>query len=302
MSQEYSIAELCEALAVTRSGYHAWTSRAPGPRAQADARLLPLIEQAHQESRQTYGSPRIRFWLQQRGERCGRTRISRLMRAQGLDSRLHRRFRPVSLTDSNHDLPVAPNRLPELGQPRQPDAVWVADITYVETAEGWLYVAGILDRCTRRCIGWAMGDTLATTLPLAALEMALQQRRPPSGLVHHSDRGVQYCSAAYRQRLALAGVIPSMSRPGNCYDNATMESFWSSLKRNWFIVASSPRGPRLKRSSLNGSKSFITASGSTAPSVTNLLWTLKPTSTNNTYVLCGHTLSTNSRQGHPSTN
>jgi transposase InsO family protein len=107
----------------------------------------------------------------------------------------------------------------------------VADITYVETAEGWLYVAGVLDRCTRRCVGWAMGDTLATTLPLAALDRALKQRRPTGGLVHHSDRGVQYASGAYRQRLALAGVIPSMSRRGNCYDNAAMESFWSSLKR-----------------------------------------------------------------------
>jgi transposase InsO family protein len=231
MGGEYSITELCEALAVTRSGYHAWASRVLGPRAQADARLLPLIQQAHQESRQTYGSPRIRSWLRQHGEHCGRARINRLMRTQGLSGRWRRRFRPVSLTDSRHDLPVAPNRLPELGEPRQRDTVWVADITYVETAEGWLYVAGMLDRCTRRCVGWAMDDTLATTLPLAALEMALQQRRPPSGLVHHSDRGVQYCSAAYRQRLALAGVIPSMSRAGNCYDNAAMESFWSSLKR-----------------------------------------------------------------------
>ena len=231
MQTEYPIAELCLTLAVTRTGYHAWVARLPGPRAQADAGLLPLIQQAHRDSRQTYGSPRIRTWLRQHGQRCGRTRITRLMRVAGLSSRLRRRFRPVSLTDSNHDLPVAPNRLRDLALPKQRDAIWVADITYVETAEGWLYVAGMLDRCTRRCIGWAMDDTLATTLPLAALEMALQQRRPPEGLVHHSDRGVQYCSTAYRQRLALAGVIPSMSRPGNCYDNATMESFWSTLKR-----------------------------------------------------------------------
>jgi transposase InsO family protein len=231
MQREYSIAELCGTLNVTRSGYHAWAGREPGVRAQANAALLPLITQAHRESRQTYGSPRILNWLHQRGQRCGRTRIARLMRAAGLSSRPHRRFRPVSLTDSDHDLPVAPNRLRELAAPQQRDAVWVADITYVETAEGWLYVAGVLDRCTRRCIGWAMGESLATTLPLAALEMALKQRRPPAGLVHHSDRGVQYASAAYRQVLARAGVIPSMSRPGNCYDNAAMESFWSSLKR-----------------------------------------------------------------------
>jgi putative transposase len=231
MQTEYSIAELCGTLNVTRSGYHAWASRAPGVRAQANAALLPLITQAHRESRQTYGSPRILNWLHQRGQRCGRTRIARLMRVAGLSGRLRRRFRPVSLTDSNHNLPVAPNRLRELGPPQQRDTIWVADITYVETAEGWLYVAGVLDRCTRRCVGWAMDDTLATTLPLAALDMALKQRRPTAGLVHHSDRGVQYASQAYRQRLAQAGVIPSMSRPGNCYDNAAMESFWSSLKR-----------------------------------------------------------------------
>ena len=231
MQTEYAIAELCGTLRVTRSGYHAWARREPGVRAQANAQLLPLITQAHQASRQTYGSPRILNWLHQRGQKCGRTRIARLMRAAGLSSRPRRRFRPVSLTDSKHNLPVAPNRLRDLAIPQQRDAIWVADITYVETAEGWLYVAGVLDRGTRRCVGWAMGDTLATTLPLAALNMALKQRRPTAGLVHHSDRGVQYASAAYRQRLAQAGVIPSMSRPGNCYDNAAMESFWSSLKR-----------------------------------------------------------------------
>jgi transposase InsO family protein len=230
MSTEYPLADLCAALQVTRSGYHAWVARWPGPRAQADAALVPLITQAHAESRQTYGSPRIVHWLRQRGQRCGRRRIARLMRHSGLSYRQRRRFRPVSLTDSNHDLPVAPNLLAARLPTPKADAVWVADITYVPTAEGWLYVAGVLDRCTRRCIGWAFGDTLATPLPLAALEMALQQRRPPAGLVHHSDRGVQYASAAYRQRLAQAGVIPSMSRRGNCYDNALMESFWSTLK------------------------------------------------------------------------
>ena len=231
MHAEYSLAQLCATLAVTRSGYHAWARREPGVRAQADAALLPLITQAHRESRQTYGSPRIRIWLQEHGQSCGRQRIGKLMRFAGLNSRPRRRFRPQSLTDSNHDLPVAPNRLRDLAAPQQRDAVWVADITYVETAEGWLYVAGVLDRCTRRCVGWAMSDSLATTLPLAALDMALKQRRPTGGLVHHSDRGVQYASTAYRQRLARAGVIPSMSRRGNCYDNAAMESFWSSLKR-----------------------------------------------------------------------
>ena len=231
MPTEYSIAELGGTLNVTRSGYPAWAGREPGARARANAQLLPLITQAHRESRQTYGRPRILHWLHQRGQKCGRPRIARLMRVAGWSSRPRRRCRPVSLTDSQHDLPVAPNRLRDLAIPQQRDAIWVADITYVETAEGWLSVAGVWDRGTRRCVGWAMGDTLATTLPLAALEMALKQRRPTAGLVHHADRGVQYASAAYRQRLAQAGVIPSMSRPGNCYDNAARESFWSRRNR-----------------------------------------------------------------------
>jgi transposase InsO family protein len=225
LNPDYAIVELCEAFAVSRSGYHAWAGRKPGPRAQADERLLPLITQAHS------ASPRVMRWLRARGQRCGRTRIGRLMRQAGLSSRQHRRFRPLSLTDSHHDLPVAPNLLAHRTPTLKVDAVWVADITYVPTDEGWLYLAGVLDRCTRRCIGWAMEDTLATTLPLAALDMALTQRKPPAGLVHHSDRGVQYASAAYRSRLAQSGVIPSMSRRGNCYDNALMESFWSTLKR-----------------------------------------------------------------------
>lgn len=231
MSDEYPVNVLCATLDVSASGYHAWAHRAPSLRMQANAALLPLIAQAHRESRQTYGSPRITHWLRDHGQPCGRVRVARLMRQAGLNRRPRRRFRPLSLTDSDHDLSVAPNRLLEKVPPARPDAVWVADITYVETQEGFLYVAGILDRCRRRCIGWAMGDSLATTLPLAALDMALTQRRPTGELLHHSDQGVQYASRNYRQRLTLAGVVPSMSRKGNCYDNATMESFWSSLKR-----------------------------------------------------------------------
>jgi putative transposase len=230
MEDEHDIFELCAALGVSRSGYHAWKTRAPSARARANASLLTLITQAHQASRQTYGSPRVHQWLQRHGQRCGRQRVARLMRGQGLRSQTKRRFR-VSLTDSDHDLPIAPDRLRQAPPPAKRDAVWVADITYVDTGEGWLYVAGILDRHTRRCVGWAMGESLATSLPLAALDMALLHRKPAGGLVHHSDRGVQYASEAYRQRLAAAGVVPSMSRRGNCYDNAAMESFWSSLKR-----------------------------------------------------------------------
>ena len=176
------------------------------------------------------GARRICQQLKQQGHGCSRQRVARLMRGHQMKSQSKRRFR-VALTDSNHDLPIAPNRLRGATLPARRDAVWVADITYVPTEEGWFYLAGVLDRHTRRCVGWAMSESLATSLPLAALDMALQHRQPPAGLVHHSDRGVQYASEAYRHRLAAAGVRPSMSRRGNCYDNAAMESFWSSLKR-----------------------------------------------------------------------
>jgi putative transposase len=231
MSAHHSIHDLCAALMVSRSGYQAWARRAPAARAQRDADLLALLRQGHDESRGTYGRPRLLVWLQRRGHSCGHSRAWRLLRQAGLSQPRKKKFRPMSLADSDHDLPIAPNRLLEQKTPGRADAVWVADITYVPTDEGWLYVAGILDRTTRRCIGWAMGDTLATSLPLAALEMALTQRRPGAGVVHHSDRGVQYASHTYREALAGAGALCSMSRRANCYDNAAMESFWSSLKR-----------------------------------------------------------------------
>jgi putative transposase len=231
MRTDYSLHELCAALAVSRSGYQTWARRAPSARTQADADLLALLRQGHEESRRTYGRPRLLIWLARRGHRCGHSRAWRLLRNAGLSQSRRKKFRPVSLTDSHHDLPIAPNRLRDLNVTGR-DAVWLADITYVPTEEGWLYVAGILDRCTRRCIGWAMSDSLATSLPLAALEMALAHRRPPPGLVHHSDRGVQYASQTYRQTLLQAGAISSMSRRANCYDNALMESFWSSFKRD----------------------------------------------------------------------
>ena len=151
------------------------------------------------------------------------------MRAAGLWGRQRRRYR-VLTTDSRHQEPIAPNRLAEQPPPSRPDQVWVSDVTYIPTQEGWLYLAGVLDRCSRRLVGWAMGATLDAALPVAALRMALRQRRPAPGLIHHSDRGVQYASGAYRDLLAAHGLVASMSRRANCYDNAAMEAFWSSLK------------------------------------------------------------------------
>lgn len=229
MSDHYPIKSLCEVLAVSRSGYYQWVKADESPRAQQTNRLNLLIEKSHVKSRQTYGSPRITADLRAGGETVGRNRIARLMRVAGLQGRQKRRYR-VRTTDSRHDQPIAPNRLAEAPAPTQPNQIWVTDMTYIETSEGWLYLAGVLDLCSRRLVGWSMGQSMETSLPLAALNMAVRQRRPVGQVLHHSDRGCQYASAAYRQSLAMHGCIASMSRKGNCYDNAAMESFWSTLK------------------------------------------------------------------------
>lgn len=229
MSDEHPIQRLCAVFAVSRSGYYAWSQASGSARARQEAQLRLKIAAVHQQSRETYGSPRITIELRAQGERVGRHRVARLMRQAGLRGRQKRRYR-VRTTDSRHSHPIAPNRLATLPVPTQPDRVWVSDLTYVPTDEGWLYVAGVLDRCSRCLVGWAMGSTLDTAVPLAALLMALRQRQPGPGLIHHSDRGVQYASADYRSVLAAHGLVASMSRQGNCYDNATMEAFWSSLK------------------------------------------------------------------------
>jgi len=226
MSGDHPITSLCTVLGVSRSGYYAWRDRPPSARAQADATLRTQIRAAHAASHGTYGSPRI---LRALGQPVGRKRIARLMQAAGLHGRARRRYR-VRTTDSRHDEPIAPNRLATAAPPTKPNEIWVTDITYVETDEGWLYLAGVLDLFSRRLVGWALESCLATALPLAALLMALRQRQPAPGLLHHSDRGVQYASADYRAALARHQLVASMSRTANCYDNATMESFWSTLK------------------------------------------------------------------------
>jgi putative transposase len=229
MSDEFSVQRLCEVFAVSRSGYYSWRKGEASPRAQRDVALGAQIAAIHAWSRGTYGSPRITLDLRDQGERIGRHRVARLMRQAGLQGRQRRRYR-VRTTDSRHSEPVAPNHMGNRPAPQQPDRVWVTDMTYVPTDEGWLYVAGVLDRCSRRMVGWAMGDSLDSGLPIAALRMALDRRQPAQGLLHHSDRGVQYASAAYRDLLAEHRITASMSRKANCYDNAVMEAFWSTLK------------------------------------------------------------------------
>lgn len=231
MKDSYSILALCANLRVSPSGFYDWQKRqtCPGPRAREDEALAQEIQQIHQRSRQTYGSPRIVDELRKNGKRHGRNRVGRLMNEEGLCGRQKGRYR-VQTTDSNHDEPIAPNRLATAPKPTGPNQIWVADITYIETAEGWLYLAAILDLYSRKIVGWAMSERIDTTLILKALAMALLHRNAPAGLLFHSDRGVQYASADYRAALANAGLTASMSRKGNCYDNAFIESFWSTLK------------------------------------------------------------------------
>ena len=231
MKADYSITALCTALAVPPSTYYDWKERrtTPGVRVLANQRLSAQITTIHNQSRQTYGSPRIVAALRQQGHHHGRNRVARLMRQTNLCGRQKARYR-VQTTDSHHDQPIAPNQLAQAPVPTAPDQSWVADITCIPTQEGWLYLAGILDLYSRKVVGWAMSEQIDTTLTLKALAMAILHRHPPAKLLFHSDRGVQYASRDFRAALAQAGLIPSMSRKANCYDNATMESFWSTLK------------------------------------------------------------------------
>lgn len=226
----HPVAALCPLLGVSRSGYYGWRGRAPSRRQSEDARLTEELKRAFDQSRRTYGRPRLTRALRTRGHRHGERRIGRLMRAAGLGARPRRRFVPKT-TQSRHDGPIASNLLAQRATPpTRPDEVWAVDMTYIETAEGWLFLAVVLDLHSRRIVGWAFDESLHTALPLAALRMALGQRRPTRGLLHHSDRGCQYASAEYRRLLAAHGLEASMSRTGNPYDNARVESFFSTLK------------------------------------------------------------------------
>ena len=230
MKAEHTLAQLCAAFEVKRSGYHAWVQAGASQRERTDAQLLPKIRAVHQQHQGRYGAPRIQEELAEQGARHGGKRIARLMQADGLRGLCSRRFVPRT-THSDHDQPIAPNLLAARPAPTGPNQTWVTDLTYVRTDEGWLYVAVILDLWSRCVVGWATAPTLHAQLAVRALVMAIKHRRPPPGLLHHSDRGVQYASGAYRALLAAARMEASMSRKGNPYDNATMESFNATYKR-----------------------------------------------------------------------
>lgn len=229
MSADYTTTELCEAFEVSRSGYYDWLEREPSARQQANERLVQAIQLLRQGEEACYGSPRMTEELQARGHACSENRVARLMREHGLRAQTAPRFVPRT-TDSDHDEPVAPNRLAERAAPDGPNQVWLQDITYVRTAQGWLYLALVLDLWSRKIVGWAMADHLRAELVVSALRMAQTQRQPGQGLLVHSDRGVQYASAATRAFLEQHGWIASMSRTGNPYDNAWMESAIGKIK------------------------------------------------------------------------
>ena len=224
----FPVALLCRALGVSTSGFYAWCKRPAPERTKSDARLALDVTAVHRRSRGRYGSPRVHAELRARGVRVGRKRVARLMRENGLFARRRRRYRAT--TDSRHAQPIAPNVLERNFTASAPNEVWVTDVTYVWTHEGWLYLAAIIDLFARRVVGWATSDTNDTNLALCALAMASTRRKPARGLVHHSDRGSPYASEEYRRALSRLGIIASMSRKGDCWDNAVAESFFATIK------------------------------------------------------------------------
>ena len=241
----FPVRTLCRVVGASASGFYAWLRRGPGCRARDDDGLARRIAAVFAASRRTYGSPRVHAEPRARGVRVGRGRVARLMREGGLSATIRRRA--PRTTDSRHGHPVAPNLLGRRFAADQPDAVWLADISYLPTGEGWLYLAAIKDMATREIVGWSMADSLRADLACDALLMAIRRRRPPRGLLHHSDRGVQYASEPYQAILARHGFRCSMSRRGNCLDNAPMESFFGSLKNELVHRTSFPTRATARR-------------------------------------------------------
>ena len=228
LRRQYPLRVLCRVLEVSRSGYHAWAHRRPSRRAQDNARLEVAMQAAHKRTRASYGPERLQAELRDEGFPASVGRIKRLRKKLGLRCQHVRQF--TTTTDSNHPLPVADNLLAQTFAATRPNEIWVTDITYVPTAEGWVYLAGVKDLYTCEVVGHAMGGRMTTDLVSRALVAAVSAKRPRPGLIHHSDRGSQYCAQDYRAQLQQFGMHASMSRRGNCYDNAPMESFWGTLK------------------------------------------------------------------------
>jgi len=226
---EFDTRGMCRALQVSTSGFYAWRNRSPSPRQKRREELAIKIHHVHLQNRQVYGSPRVCRALLASGEKVCENTVARIMRQQRIRARIKRKYTPRT-TDGRHAYRPAWNRLNRQFTAEKPNRKWVTDITYVATGQGWLYLAAVLDLCSRRIVGWSMADHMKTQLVSSALTMALEHRRPDPGLLHHSDRGVQYACDDYQQLLKRNGLECSMSGKGNCYDNAAMESFWATLK------------------------------------------------------------------------
>lgn len=233
LRHEYSIPEMAETLGVSPSGFYTHCQKGQRPRRRQDQQLNPLLKRCFERSRRTYGCRRLQKDLRDQGLRCGKTRIRRLMRDSGLEARQKRRFRPRT-TQSRHGHSIAPNWLAQIPQPERPGQVWQSDLTYIETGEGWLYLAFTLDSCSRRCVGHHARADMTLPLTLNTLDQALVRSCPGPGLIHHSDRGVQYAAPAFQTVLRDRGITPSMSRKANPYDNAMAESFVATLKTECF--------------------------------------------------------------------
>jgi transposase InsO family protein len=231
---------MCRALGVSRAGYYAWASCKSSEQSATEAELVTRIRAIHAANRGVYGSPRVHRELRAEGRRVGRHRVARLMRRHRIVGVLGRKYRPRT-TDTAHHLPIAPNVLDRRFEVEAPNRAWVTDITYVTTREGWLYLAVVLDLFSRRIVGWSMSDRVDHALTLGALKMAIRTRGVPKGLVHHSDRGCQYAAEGYRLALREYGVVASMSRKGNCWDNAVAESFFRTLKAECCYAAFASR-------------------------------------------------------------
>jgi putative transposase len=246
MRKEYPVRELCAVLEVTRSGYYSWRKGHQTAREMSNRLWLERIRRVYKENKERYGSPRVTEQLRREGYACNRKRVERLMRQHGLKALTSRRRR-VCTTNSDHDQPIAPNLLLGRSAPARTDEVWVADITYILTAEGWVFLAAVMDLYSRQILGWSVWETLHAGGAAQALQRALAKRRPTKEVIHHSDRGIQYACHTYRQLLQVAGLTPSMSRRGNCYDNAAMEAFWSTLKREALVGARTWSKDRVRR-------------------------------------------------------
>ena len=226
--REYPVSDLCSALSVSASGYYAWLQGKNDKRLKADQRLEKVVKEIFNEFKQRYGAPRIHAELRARGEQCSRKRIARLMRKNGLQAKAKRKFKAT--TDSNHKQPIAENLLKQHFKVTQPNLAWVADMTYVRSSEGWLYLAVVIDLYSRRVVGWAMDKQMKKELVINAYLMAYWKRKPKFGLLHHSDRGSQYASRRFQATLKSTRAMCSMSSAGCCYDNAVAESFFHSMK------------------------------------------------------------------------